>query len=229
MTQPNVWDTGRWKGVTDVPLDFTARYILEHMRACTPVQGKRILELGAGTGRLSLMLLSAGARHVTMVDSSRKAVALAKNLFKDMPQDQHTIVFSDVFDYSPNTSFDIVFSSGLVEHFQGAARRRIVAAHAACCRRDCLILHPSNRLYNRIFDRTPMARRRYGFAQTYSEKELNACFAEIPRTENVRHQRFHFFYAVPFLHNRETINRWCDDTFLGKSCGGLCLTHVTLK
>jgi cyclopropane fatty-acyl-phospholipid synthase-like methyltransferase len=229
MPRENIWDKGRWKGVTEVTLDFMTRYIFEHMLVCVDPKGKRVLELGAGTGRLSYLFLQAGARKVTMLDSSEKALALAKGLFKNTAPDRYDIVFSDVFDYASDESFDIVFSSGLIEHFQGDNRRRILEAHLASCARDCLILHPSNRLYNRIFDRTRMARRRYGVAQTYPDAELAAYFADMPRVEQIRHQRFHFFYTVPLFHNLETINRWCGKTFLGKDWGGLCLTHITLK
>ncbi len=229
MPPSNVWDEGRWKGVTEVTLDFTARYIFEHMAARVDPAGKTILELGAGTGRLSYLFLGKGAQHVTLVDSSEKAAALARQLFAPIAPDRYEIIPSDLFEFTPKEPFDLVFSSGLIEHFQGPDRRRVIEAHLAHCRRDCLLLHPSHRLYNRLLDRTPMARRRYGFAQTYPESELDAYLAGLPRVMSVHHQRFHPFYAVPFLHNRERINRSCARIPFGRTCGGLCLTHITLS
>lgn len=229
MPQYNIWDEGRWKGVTEVTFDFTARNIFGHMTARVDPSGKTILELGAGTGRLSYLFLNNGAQHVTLIDSSEKAVALTRRLFEPIAPDRYKIILSDLFDFTLQESFDLVFSSGLIEHFQGGDRRRVVEAHLAYCRRDCLLLHPAHRLYNRLFDRTPMARRRYGFAQTYPEAELDAYLAGQPRVLSVHHHRFHPFYAVPFLHNRENINRWCAQIPFGRDWGGLCLTHIVLS
>ena len=225
---PNVWDRGRWAKVRAVEFDFMTRYIDEHLRRRVAPAGKTFVELGAGTGRLGHMFLAAGASKVTLVDSSEKAIALMGSLFKDEDPARYEIVRGDVLAFAPAEPFDVSFSSGLVEHFAGVDRPAIVRKHVALARESSIILHPSNRLYNRIFDRTPMARRRYGFAQTYAEAEIEEHLSGFGGPLHIEHERFHFFYTVPLLHNWELANRLCEKSFLGTRWGGLCLTTIEL-
>jgi len=81
----NVWDSGRWSRVTEVTIDFMTRYIIEHMLERVSFSGKTMIELGAGTGRLSYLALRYGAKKVTLIDSSRKAIELSKCLFEKEP------------------------------------------------------------------------------------------------------------------------------------------------
>ncbi len=224
----NVWDEGRWARVTKVDIDFMTKYIIEQMLACTSFENKRIAELGAGTGRLSYLLLKHGAEHVTMVDNSQKALALTQGLFQSEPTDRYQIVDSNVFDYQPEEKFDIVFSSGLIEHFQGKERFGIIEAHTRIAKSECVILVPSYRLYNRLADRTPAARKRYGFALNYSDREIKQHLAKMDNIEIVSNDRFHLFYFVPFLHNMEWLNRTCAKTFLEGAYGGLNLLHLRI-
>lgn len=224
----NIWDQGRWAGVEQVDIDFMTRYIIERLTRRVNLAGKCVLELGSGTGRLSYLLLQAGAAKVTLVDNSRKALELSTGLFRDVPAERHAIVDGDVFDVALEEAFDVVFSSGLIEHFDGDARQRIIDVHLQHTREDLLILHPSNRLYNRVFDRTPMARKRYGFARTFSETELEGRIRQTRPEAHIHHERFHLAYTVPLLHNLEPLNRAASDTFIERAWGGLCLTHVRL-
>ncbi|MCF6286817.1 MAG: class I SAM-dependent methyltransferase [Candidatus Hydrogenedentes bacterium] len=222
----NIWDRGRWAGVEEVDIDFMTRYIIEHLVRRTDLTGKRILELGSGTGRLSYLLLQAGAASVTLVDNSRKALSLSTQLFEDVEKDRYEIVDADVFECTFDDNFDIVFSSGLIEHFEGEPRQRIVDVHLQHAREDVLILHPSNRLYNRIFDQTPMAKRRYGFARTFSEAELDTRIRKTRPEAVIHHERFHLCYTVPLLHNLAGLNRAVTDTAIERAWGGLCLTQL---
>tara|TARA_R110002095_G_scaffold40761_1_gene37591 strand:- start:44 stop:736 length:693 start_codon:yes stop_codon:yes gene_type:complete len=230
MTAPehNVWDQGRWAGVEVVDIDFMTRYIIERLTGQLDLTGKHLLELGSGTGRLSYLLLQAGAASVTLVDNSRKALELSTQLFQDVAPERYDIVDADVFEYEADTPADVVFSSGLIEHFQDAPRQRIIDIHLQHARESVLLLHPSNRLYNRLFDVTPMAKKRYGFARTFSEAELDERIRVTRPEATVRHHRFHLAYTVPLFHNWEALNRAVTDTAIERAWGGLCLTHVGL-
>ena len=230
MTAPdhNVWDQGRWAGVEVVDIDFMTRYIIERLTGRLDLTGKHLLELGAGTGRLSYLLLQAGAASVTLVDNSRKALELSTQLFQDVAPERYDIVDADVFEYEADTPADVVFSSGLIEHFQDAPRQRIIDIHLQHARESVLLLHPSNRLYNRLFDVTPMAKKRYGFARTFSEAELDERIRVTQPEASIHHQRFHLAYTVPLFHNWEALNRAVTDTAIERAWGGLCLTHVGL-
>jgi 2-polyprenyl-3-methyl-5-hydroxy-6-metoxy-1,4-benzoquinol methylase len=229
MPTASVWDQGRWAHQLEVTLDFMTHYIMEHVFAVVSPKGKTILELGSGTGRLSYLMLQAGARKVTMVDSSQKAVWLSRSLFADVDPAYYHIVPLDIFEYTPDERFEIVISSGLIEHFQGPMRAAILKAHVDHAQAECVLVYPSHRLYNRMFDRTPMARRLYGFAQTYPEDELDGYLRSLARVRTVRSKRFHIFYTIPVLHNNERLNRLFSDTFLERSGGGLSITYVQVE
>jgi SAM-dependent methyltransferase len=78
------------------------------------VNGKRVLEVGAGTGRDSLALAKRGARVVT-VDYSDQSLRLTHGVAGSQLDiacgDALALPFADA-------SFDIVFHQGLLEHFR---------------------------------------------------------------------------------------------------------------
>ncbi|HEX6790636.1 MAG TPA: methyltransferase domain-containing protein [Candidatus Krumholzibacteria bacterium] len=78
------------------------------------VAGKRVLEVGAGTGRDSLALARRGA-HVVTIDYSDESLRLMRGVAGDALEivcgDALALPFADA-------SFDIVFHQGLLEHFR---------------------------------------------------------------------------------------------------------------
>ncbi len=78
------------------------------------VQGKHVLEVGAGTGRDSLALAKRGA-HVTTIDYSDESL----RLMRGVAGEELDIVCGDALSLPFATnSFDIVFHQGLLEHFR---------------------------------------------------------------------------------------------------------------
>jgi SAM-dependent methyltransferase len=78
------------------------------------VQGKRVLEVGAGTGRDSLALARRGARVVT-IDYSDQSL----RIMRDVAGAELEIVCGDALALPfADASFDIVFHQGLLEHFR---------------------------------------------------------------------------------------------------------------
>lgn len=79
--------------------------------------GKRILEAGAGTGRISLRMAMEGA-ELTLLDYSENALDHCRNFFS-----KHHIaanyVLADLTKPLPfaNDSFDIIWNAGVMEHF----------------------------------------------------------------------------------------------------------------
>ncbi|MEW5852657.1 MAG: methyltransferase domain-containing protein [Myxococcota bacterium] len=229
MGAENVWDQGRWRLVRRPSFDFMTRYIAQQMVAAVSPAGRTFLELGCGTGRLSRLMLDQGASHVTMVDSSRRALALARKLFEDVSPSRYDVVESDILEYRPPQRFDVVFSSGVVEHFDGPQRRGVMQHHLDLCSGDCLIIHPTDTLYARWFSRFPLAVALYGFQRPFSDEEMTAALGGHARLLGCSHQRFHVFYTIPALHNRSILNRAADMLPVGKELGGLTLTHARVS
>ena len=81
------------------------------------LQGKRILEIGAGTGRDSFPLARAGA-SVVQLDYAENSLRILKQLAQREQLQTH-IVGGDTFLLPfKDETFDVVFHQGLLEHFR---------------------------------------------------------------------------------------------------------------
>lgn len=90
----------------------------------------RLLELGAGTGHASLRLIEHHGGHATLVERNPSALALSRRLWRDRGRaEQVRHVEHDLLTFAER-GFDLVHSGGVVEHFHGADRDRVVRAHA---------------------------------------------------------------------------------------------------
>jgi len=227
--EKNVWDEGRWADVKEIKFDFMTNYIMEKVLSAISAKGKTTVELGSGTGRLSYLMLNNGARKVTMVDSSKKAISLSADLFGKANPDSYKIVESDIFRFASDEKFDVVFSSGVIEHFREEERFEIIQKHVELANGDCIILHPSNTLYQRLFSAFPPAVKLYGFARPYSINEMNSYLERIQDVERFTHTQFYTLYSVPVVHNSEKLNRFTEKIGLGARLGGFVLTHVKVN
>jgi ubiquinone/menaquinone biosynthesis C-methylase UbiE len=88
--------------------------IIENLRSAIDVAGKRILEVGAGTGRDSEVLSTCGAEVWTLDYSEESLRLMANNIEQPV-----RIVCGNAFDLPFDaSSFDVVFHQGLLEHFK---------------------------------------------------------------------------------------------------------------
>lgn len=92
--------------------------------------GPRYLELGAGTGHASLRLVETFGGRATLVERNPSALALSRELWHRRGHaDRVEHRAGDLLDFDGGT-FDLVHSGGVVEHFHGRDRARVVDAHA---------------------------------------------------------------------------------------------------
>jgi ubiquinone/menaquinone biosynthesis C-methylase UbiE len=97
--------------------DNSDRIINQVKSLATPLAGKKILEVGAGTGRDSLILCDAGA-EVTVLDYADNSLLLMKQLFSSNVQNVE-LIKGDAFHLPiKDNYFDLVFHQGLLEHFK---------------------------------------------------------------------------------------------------------------
>ena len=86
------------------------------------LEGRKVLDLFAGSGQLGIEAISRGARHCTFVESNKRAYAVVEqNIKKCKIEDKCTLVFSQASSFLMNkNNFDIAFADppyrkGLIE------------------------------------------------------------------------------------------------------------------
>ncbi len=131
----NTWSK-IWSGMCDIEVSDKP-YMLgfyEILLGGMNLKGKRILEIGCGTGINSVLMARMGAR-VTLLDSSKEALSIAKGLLDSFSLDAE-VLHGDAFSYDFGKEYDIVHSEGLVEHFSGRRRQEIFDIHAGAAKRN---------------------------------------------------------------------------------------------
>lgn len=89
--------------------------VVEAVLAHADVDGARVLEIGAGTGRDTAALAARGARAVAL-DAARESLALVATADPDLTG--RGIVGGDAFHLPfADATFDVVFHQGVLEHF----------------------------------------------------------------------------------------------------------------
>lgn len=88
-----------------------------NLRRVMDVNGKKILEVGAGTGRDSLELQKLGA-EIYILDYVRSSLSIVHQVFQKNQQPVHLILADGTLMPFSNDSFDVVFHQGLLEHFR---------------------------------------------------------------------------------------------------------------
>ncbi|MCC6019083.1 MAG: class I SAM-dependent methyltransferase [Candidatus Verstraetearchaeota archaeon] len=81
------------------------------------LRNKVIIETGSGTGRISLRLAKCGGK-VILLDISRNAIMYSKKLAREMNIDCDFIVGSIFYLPLREYSIDVVWSSGVLEHYE---------------------------------------------------------------------------------------------------------------
>lgn len=93
--------------------------VVRNLVKVTDVKGKKILEIGAGTGRDSFPLVTLGAK-VYQLDYSMNSLKIMKRIADEEKMDV-TIIGGDTFQLPfKEETFDIIFHQGLLEHFRHA-------------------------------------------------------------------------------------------------------------
>jgi 2-polyprenyl-3-methyl-5-hydroxy-6-metoxy-1,4-benzoquinol methylase len=119
----------RWK--LPSPLFVTTRNMQRLLRPAVG-PGMRVIELGCAPGKILAWVAAKLGAQVAGLDYSERGIGWAKRLFSalDLPADLRC---EDVFrtTFEP-ASFDVVYSSGLIEHFEDP--RAIVRTHVELAR-----------------------------------------------------------------------------------------------
>lgn len=188
-----VWDK-TWSSRERILFDLNTRVIFENIAKKISFRGRTVLELGCGSGRLSYLAYQAGAKELTLVDFSEKALRIAKNVFSGV--DKVTFIQANLLNLNLPQKYDIVFSSGVVEHFKDEELPLAIEAHAKYSREYIVIVVPSDTVFNKRRSVSLQNIQRYGYQKPISQRQMERLFKEANITIK-RIRRFHPMYGVP--------------------------------
>lgn len=83
--------------------------------ALEEIEGRRVVEIGSGNGRIARMLLEAGAAHLTAVEPSAGMETLKANTLKDAERIRYLQIRGDEL---PELDADLAFCIGVLHHIE---------------------------------------------------------------------------------------------------------------
>lgn len=93
-------------------------YTLKHSE---PIAGRRILDVGCGTGRYALEYARRGAGHIVGIDVSDKMIQVChQRAAQENLASQCTFLVSDLLHYQPDQPFDVCIGIGLFDYIRDA-------------------------------------------------------------------------------------------------------------
>ena len=112
-----------------------------------------ILELGCGPGYIARRITErVPTRKLVVVDSNPTMIELSKRVLRGLDCDVEFLE-ADFFQMDVSEEFDLVYSNGVVEHFDTATRARLLGIHADHVGHGgyCIIHVPTPTLFYRLF------------------------------------------------------------------------------
>ena len=113
--------------------------VLRHLSKVTDLKGKKVLEIGAGTGRDSFPLVEHGA-VVFQLDYAENSLRILKHLAEESNLSVN-ILGGDTF-HLPfrDETFDIIFHQGLLEHFRRPVAEQLLRENIRALKQGGLLL-----------------------------------------------------------------------------------------
>lgn len=114
---PGHWES-YWRGHADIETTYsTGGRLIREVLVDGPVAGKRVMEVGAGSGRDLLGLAQRGAIGVVL-DYSPGSLAIVSRLAREQGIAVHLVQADALAMPFRDGTFEVVFHQGLLEHFR---------------------------------------------------------------------------------------------------------------
>lgn len=147
--------------------------------------GKKVLEIGSGTGRISLKISQLRGADVILVDVSRRMIKYSKRLARTKGVSAEFIAASIFALPIKAECLDIIWSAGLLEHFIFERQQSAISECMRCLKESGknVLIVPNKRslIYNwlRVFS-MKLGKWPYGHEEPLSRKDMNRFY---PRPE----------------------------------------------
>lgn len=189
-----IWNTTWSKKCNKVFIDAMNIKIFNEIKKASNITDKKIIELGCGSGVLSYLMLLNKANKVTLVDFSIEALNLARLLFKN--KKNVNFILTDLFKLKTTKKYDIVFSSGVVEHFSGKLRKEAIYKHLDLSKDIIIIIVPAKPHYNTIRHKKKRVIELFGWQEAFSKIEIKKLIEENREFEIILNKRFYPLYSI---------------------------------
>ena len=209
------------------------KQIVKHaVAAFGSIRGLRTIEMGSGRGDLSVLLARSGA-DVTLLDQSAKALDEARRRFDRVGLDagrQSGDILGKLDRWSGR--FDVSLSSGVIEHFTGSDRLRVVRAHLDVLKPGglAIISVPHSRCPPYRLWKAYLQIRRwwpYGVEIPYSRREI-ASLARKSGLVDIETQCYGFWQSIGNLWGKDVFKRNVDWTDKRSRLDGLMGMNLLL-
>lgn len=197
----NVWNN-TWAKIKTVEIDEMTEMIFQMISNTIDFEGKSVLELGCGTGRISYLAARAKAKKVTLIDSSGEALKRARELFKGYGDAK--FVLSDIFEYKTAEKFDVVMSSGLIEHFKGDLMEKVLMIHKSHSSDKVVVIVPASPHWNDIRLRLRSSEKKYGWQRPIGKISMAKMFQKMGM-DIVLNQKFYTIYGLNHNFSKKSV------------------------
>ncbi|MDJ0643013.1 MAG: class I SAM-dependent methyltransferase [Erythrobacter sp.] len=116
--------------------------VVETVKACAggDLAGKSVAEIGCGSGYATMRMADHGA-HPVLIDASENAIMYAQRLAARLGVEEQTSFLRSDFSHLPkDVQFDVVFNSGVLEHYEMGEACRMLRQMAAVTKPGGIIL-----------------------------------------------------------------------------------------
>lgn len=130
------------------------------------------IELGAGTGLMANYLSKKTSVNITLLEKDR---LLAERLKMRFPHKE--IINTDFFKFKTSRKWGLVYSIGVIEHYQDKQRLDAIKVHKKLSSKYILIAVPTNSVFRKLFLH-PLVEYSVGYEKLYNPGELVSEFRQ---------------------------------------------------
>ena len=169
--EKNVWDNTWGNQSEEVLISHADKKIFNYLINEINTENKDVIELGCGRGVVSHLLNEYDPKSITLMDFSKEALLRAKNIFSSSKNIFY--LEGDLLNIKSEKKYDIVFSSGVVEHFSGKLRKQAIDKHFEISKDKVIFIVPAKPHYNTVRHRKPKTIDAFGWQEAFSKNEMD--------------------------------------------------------
>tara|TARA_B100000945_G_scaffold119690_1_gene95213 strand:- start:561 stop:1340 length:780 start_codon:yes stop_codon:yes gene_type:complete len=169
--EKSVWDNTWGNQSEEVLISHADKKIFNYLIKEINPKDKEVIELGCGRGVLSYLLNKYNPKSITLMDFSKEALLRAKNIFSSLKEIYY--LEGDLLNVKTKKKYDIVFSSGVVEHFSGNLRKQAIDKHFEISNDKVIFIVPARPHYNTIRHKKRKTIDAFGWQEAFSKDEMN--------------------------------------------------------